>query len=57
MIQEGQTIELTLFKREDAITYSKNTSKSKSANNPFWDKALKGKVIGTFVKGQLHLNA
>jgi len=57
MIQEGQTIELTLFNREDAITYSKNASKSKSANNPFWDKALKGKVIGTFVKGQLHLNA
>ena len=57
MIQEGQTVELTLFNREDAITYSKAASKSKSANNPFWDKALKGKVIGTYVKGQLHLNA
>jgi dihydroorotase len=56
VIQEGQQVDLTLFNRETAITPLKATSKSKSANNPFWDKALKGKVIGTYAKGKLHLN-
>ena len=55
-IQEGQTVELTLFNRQDQISYTKSGSKSKSANSPFWDKSLKGKVIGTYCKGQLHLN-
>ncbi len=55
-IQEGQAVELTLFNRQDTIKKSKMNSKSKSANSPFWDKALKGKVIGTFSKGLLHLN-
>lgn len=55
-IQEGQPIELTLFNRQDTINLSKSNSKSKSANSPFWDKELKGKVIGTFSKGHLHLN-
>lgn len=55
-IQEGQQIDLTLFNRETAITTLKESSKSKSANNPFWGKALKGRVIGTYAKGQLHLN-
>ena len=55
-IQEGQSIELTLFNREAASTFTKSNSKSKSANSPFWDKTLKGEVIGTYSKGQLHLN-
>ena len=55
-IQEGQSIELTLFSREAASTFTKSNSKSKSANSPFWDKTLKGEVIGTYSKGQLHLN-
>jgi dihydroorotase len=55
-IQEGQSVELTFFNRQEVITKSKSYSKSKSANSPFWDKALKGKVIGTFSKGHLHLN-
>ena len=55
-IQEGVSVELTLFNRQDQISYTKTGSKSKSANSPFWDKSLKGKVIGTFCKGQLHLN-
>ena len=55
-IKEGQQVDLTLFNRETANTPLKATSKSKSANNPFWDKALKGTVVGTYAKGQLHLN-
>jgi dihydroorotase len=56
VIQEGQQIDLTLFNRETVTTPTKADSKSKSANNPFWDKALKGKVVGTYAKGKLHLN-
>jgi len=55
-IKEGQKIELTLFNREQTSSISKAASKSKSANNPFWDKALKGTVLGTYAKGKLHLN-
>ena len=55
-IQEGQKVELTLFNRATPVTPNKAESKSKSANNPFFDKALKGTVLGTYVKGQLHLN-
>jgi dihydroorotase len=55
-IKEGQKIELTLFNRDQTSSISKAASKSKSANNPFWDKALKGTVVGTYAKGQLHLN-
>ena len=55
-IQEGQVVDLTCFNPTIEATQSKLTSKSKSANNPFWDKPLKGKVVATYVKGQLHLN-
>lgn len=55
-IKEGQKIELTLFNRDQTSSITKAASKSKSANNPFWDKALKGTVVGTYAKGQLHLN-
>ena len=54
-IQEGSEIELTLFNRQESFTPTKSNSKSKSANSPFWDKTFKGKVIGTFAKGQLNL--
>jgi dihydroorotase len=56
-IQEGQEVELTLFNRQDTVSIPKAVSKSKSANSPFWDKELKGKVIGVFAKGHVHLNA
>mgnify|MGYP000443915017 FL=1 len=55
-IQEGQVVDLTCFNPTIEATHSKLASKSKSANNPFWDKPLKGKVVATYVKGRLHLN-
>jgi len=55
-IQEGQKVDLTLFNRASSITPTKAGSKSKSVNNPFLNKTLKGTVIGTYSKGQLHLN-
>ena len=55
-IKEGNQVELTLFNRKETTTLTKSTSKSKSANNPFLEKAFTGKVVGTFAKGQLILN-
>ena len=55
-IKEGHKVDLTLFNRTNSFTPTKATSKSKSVNNPFLDKALNGTVIGTYSKGQLHLN-
>ena len=55
-IKEGHKVDLTLFNRTNSFTPTKSISKSKSVNNPFLDKALNGTVIGTYSKGQLHLN-
>lgn len=55
-INEGQKVDLTLFNRTNSFTPTKATSKSKSVNNPFLDKALNGTVIGTYSKGHLNLN-
>ena len=55
-IQEGEEAEITIFTNQQTTCLSQKDSKSKSANSPFWDKTLQGKVIGTFVKGKLYLN-
>ena len=55
-IKEGQKMDLTLFNRDKNSSISKAASKSKSANNPFWDKSLKGIVVGTYSKGKMFLN-
>lgn len=52
----GQRAELTLFSRLETTVLTKETLKSKSANTPFLDKELKGKVIGIINKGKLYLN-
>ena len=55
-INEGNEAELTLFSSKENTLLSKNSSKSKSSNSPFWDITLSGKVLGTFVKGNLSIN-
>lgn len=55
-IQEGSNAELTLFTTSGHTQMSKSSSASKSANAPFWDMSLKGKVIATLVKNILHIN-
>ncbi len=55
-IQEGADAEITIFSKKQNTCLSKKDSYSKSANSPFWDTTLNGKVIGTYVKGKLHLN-
>jgi len=56
-IKEGATAELTLYSNNDSTFLAKSHSKSKSANSPFWDINLNGKIIGSFVKNKLHLNS
>ncbi len=56
-IQENKEAEFTLFTNQSITQLSKQNSKSKSANSPFWDKPLNGKIIGTYVKGNLHINS
>ena len=55
-ITEGAEAELTLFSTKESTSLSKESSKSKSANSPFWNIALSGKVLGTYVKGRLSIN-
>ena len=56
-ICEGGIAELTLYSNSSNTCFAKSNSKSKSANSPFWDIPLNGKIIGTFVKNNLHLNS
>lgn len=56
-IQEEKDAEFTLFTNHSTTHLSKQDSKSKSANSPFWDKTLNGKIVGVYVKGILHINS
>ncbi len=55
-IAEGVEAELSLFSRQTDSLLNKASLKSKSANSPFLDKPLKGKVFGIIHKGKLSLN-
>jgi dihydroorotase len=55
-IKKGNTASLTLFTTADSHTLHKAQAASMGINNPFFDKKLKGKVIGIINNKQLHLN-
>ena len=55
-IIEGAEAELTFFTNKQTTCMSRKDSKSKSANSPFWDITLNGKIIGTYAKGKSHFN-
>lgn len=52
----GQCPSLTLFNPQATWVPEAGKTKSKSHNNPFYGRELKGKVIGTIHQGQLVLN-
>jgi len=56
-IVEGVNAELTLFNVNETTIMSQSSSASKSANSPFWDLSLKGRIVGTVVKNTLHINS
>jgi dihydroorotase len=55
-IKEGEKANLSLFSTTLNSTYQKDDFASKSKNTPFDNIELKGKVIGAYNKGILHLN-
>ncbi len=55
-IDAGFDAELTLFSKEEITAISKTASKSKSANSPFWDIQLTGKILATLSKGKININ-
>lgn len=54
-IAVGAAANLTLFDPEATWTPTAANTKSKSKNSPFYGQQLKGRVLGTFHKGQLVL--
>jgi dihydroorotase len=55
-IKEGAAACLTLFDPEQTYTFDESMVKSKSRNNPFIGKQLKGKVIGIINKNRTVIN-
>jgi dihydroorotase len=55
-IKEGEPAILTLYVPDVSYTFEENMTRSKSKNNPFVGKTLKGKVIGIINKKQISLN-
>ncbi|MFZ6025715.1 MAG: dihydroorotase [Bacteroidota bacterium] len=53
-IQEGAQAELTLFSRSAGSMLTKENLKSKSANSAFMNRPMKGAVLATIYKGQIH---
>jgi dihydroorotase len=56
-IEEGAEAELTIFTNAKSTCLNVKDSKSKSANSPFWDITLNGKIIATYAKGVVNINA
>lgn len=54
-IEEGAAAELTLFQPDAEWTVSAADLASKSKNNPFVGRTLRGRVFGTYCKGRLNL--
>jgi dihydroorotase len=55
VIKEGEIADFTFYSKSEMTQLNRNDSKSKSANSPFWNVSLTGKVKGTFVKGSATL--
>ncbi|MEO8961907.1 MAG: dihydroorotase, partial [Ginsengibacter sp.] len=55
-LAEGERANLTLFLPDEEYVFEEENIYSKSKNNAFVDKKLKGKVIGIINKDRLHLN-
>ena len=55
-IDAGAIAELTIFSKKEITKLSKSASKSKSANSPFWDISLTGKILATLTKGKININ-
>ncbi|GAB3366569.1 dihydroorotase [Arachidicoccus ginsenosidivorans] len=52
----GQQADLTIFHPTKKSTFTKAANKSKAANSPYFDRALKGKVLATISRNQITKN-
>lgn len=55
-IEVGSKADLSLFTKEGDTHFNKSLNKSVSNNSPFFDKVLRGKVIGIINKDKVYLN-
>lgn len=53
-LEEGKTANLTLIDPQEEWTIDENTWKGRSKNSPYQGEKVKGRVLATYVKGQLH---
>jgi dihydroorotase len=56
IINEGHTVDITLFNPSLKWKFSKDKNLSLSENTPILDSELTGKVIGTLLKNNYHFN-
>ena len=56
-LTEGGQASLTFFDPEGKTLLGAGDTRSRSKNNPFIGKPLKGRVIGTLTDGRIHLNS
>ena len=56
VIDEGETANLTLFDPSAGWKLDSETNRSKSANSPFWNQTLKGRVKAVVRGSKVHLN-
>ncbi len=55
-IEEGADADMTLFSKKDISFFTKQQLQTKSANTPFLERELTGKVLGIIHKGQIVLH-
>ena len=55
-INKGNSAELTLFTKKQQTRITKSGLRTKSANTPFIEMDLNGKILGIIYKGHLTLN-
>jgi dihydroorotase len=53
-LEEGQDLDLTFFDPNPLWVFEQQHSRSSGVNQPFMGKVLKGRAIGTSVRGQYH---
>jgi dihydroorotase len=51
VLEEGREIDLTFFDPQPLWVFEAQHNRSSSANQPFLGRVLKGKAIGTAVRG------
>ncbi len=56
-IEEGAQANLSFFNTDEEWVFDNKNVRSKSHNSPYLGRTMKGRAIGIFNKGQLHINS